>query len=135
MTAATAMMVNVIPTPRTAVGAAYPERPIPAIVGYRVVSKDFEMSSQVAHATTKWLADSGPNSARAALGVGLLAKDRVVQCLRATAWKRCEFPAYCVAHAVLCHRELWRIPEGAVVLSTRTLSRVFTQVWALLAIE
>jgi hypothetical protein len=52
------MMVKEMVTPRTAAGSAWPERPILAIVGYRVVyrpSRKFEMSSQSAHARTMWL--------------------------------------------------------------------------------
>lgn len=57
-TAAAAMMVKEMVTPRTAAGSACPERPILAVVKCRVVyrpSKRFEMSSQSAHATTRWL--------------------------------------------------------------------------------
>ena len=54
---------------------------------------------------------SGPNNVRAGFGVGLLAGNTVVQGVRATAWKRCRYPANCLAHAVLCHRELRRFPE------------------------
>lgn len=55
---------------------------------------------------------SGPNSVRTALGADLLAGNTVAQGVRATAWKRCRYPANCLAHAVLCHRELRRFPEG-----------------------
>lgn len=57
-TVAAAIMVKEMVTPRTAAGSAWPERPILALVRYRLVyrpSKRFEMSLQSAHATTRWL--------------------------------------------------------------------------------
>ena len=85
-TAAAAMIVKEMVTPRTAAGSAWPERPIPASVGLRVVvrqSRCLKCSCQLLMRRWCGRGASSRGSVRAALGVGVLAGKEVAQGVRA----------------------------------------------------
>jgi hypothetical protein len=117
MTAAAAMMVKVMVTPRTAAGSACPERPIAASVGFRVVVRPSNVGRcrcQLLMRQQGGCLASSPGSVRAALGVGVLAGNKVAQGVRAFTWKRCRVPVNCLADVMLCHRDCGGSPRGAV---------------------